>query len=94
MTKVPEAWIAAYIRVAEKWEAQLGQRRGGSEDWKARALRAEAEAAAARTVRISADMQARARERQLLRELDVIRQSTSWRLTAPLRWASRRLRHR
>ncbi len=94
----PDRWIEAHIRLTEKWEgrfprigAQIGE---GSGDWKARARRAEAEAAAARTLRIAAQMQASARERELQRELDGMRNSASWRLTAPLRWLSARVRER
>jgi Glycosyltransferase like family len=92
----PERWIEANIRITEKWEgrfprlgAQLGD---GAADWKARARRAEAEASAARTLRISTQMQASARERELQREIDAMQQSSSWRLTAPIRGIVRRLR--
>jgi Glycosyltransferase like family len=85
----PEAWVEANIRVTEKWEerfprvgAEIG---AAADDWKARARRAEAQAAAARTLRVSAHMQAAARERELQREIDSMRDSLSWRLTAPLR---------
>jgi Glycosyltransferase like family len=77
----PESWIAASVKLTDKWADRLP----GSDDWKARALRAEAEASAARTLRISAQMQAGARERELESELQVMRTSLSWRLTAPLR---------
>jgi GT2 family glycosyltransferase len=94
----PESWVEANIRLTEKWEqrcrrvgAQLGS---ASEDWKARARRAEAEAAAARTLRVSAQMRASARERELERELGAMRQSQSWRMTAPLRRIAAGLRSR
>lgn len=85
----PELWVEASVRLIGKWEqrfpavgALLGH---DADDWKARARRAEAQASAARTLRVSAQMQATARERELERELEAMRASTSWRLTAPLR---------
>jgi len=92
----PEGWVEANIRITEKWEGRfpgLGSQPGsGEDDWKARARRAESEAAAARTIRISAQMKASARERELQRELDSMRLSLSWRVTAPLRRLALRLR--
>jgi hypothetical protein len=93
----PERWVEANIRLTEKWEQrvpQIGAVLGArADDWKARARRAESEAAAARTLRISAINQAHARESELQRELETMRTSTSWRVTAPLRWAGKRLRN-
>jgi hypothetical protein len=79
----PETWIEANIRLTEKWESRNGT--AGPDDWKARARRAEAQASASNVLKISANMQAAARERELLAELDSIRNSASWRYTAPLR---------
>jgi GT2 family glycosyltransferase len=79
----PETWIEANIRLTEKWESLNGRK--GGEDWKARARRAEAQASASNVLKISANMQAAARERELLAELDAIRGSASWRYTAPIR---------
>lgn len=79
----PETWIEANIRLTEKWESRNGN--AGAEDWKARARRAEAQASASNVLKISANMQATARERELLAELDSIRGSASWRYTAPIR---------
>ncbi len=94
----PDGWIEANIRVTEKWEERFpqvgGQIGGRAEDWRARTRRAESEAAAARTLRVSARMQADARERELQRELESMRQSSSWRLTAPLRTIARAARGR
>jgi len=94
----PERWIAANVRLTEKWHERFPQIGGligsGSEDWRARAWRAESEAAAARTLRILAINQAHAREAELRRELETVKASTSWRATAPLRWLSERLRAR
>ncbi len=88
----PETWVEANIRLTEKWEALHGS--GGGEDWKARARRAEAQASASNVLKISANMRAVARERELLAELDSIRGSTSWRYTAPMRRLAARVRAR
>ena len=79
----PESWIEANIRLTEKWESRDGN--AAAENWKARARRAEAQASASNVLKISANMQAAARERELLAELDSIRNSVSWRYTAPVR---------
>jgi hypothetical protein len=85
----PDMWVEANVRLTDKWEKrfpEVGALLGdGATDWKARARRAEAQASAARTLRISAQMKATARERELERELETMRASTSWRVTAPLR---------
>ena len=81
----PETWIAAHMRVAEKWEGRMphvGVVAGG---WRERARRAEAEAAAARAEVVSQEMQAQARAEQYKREVEEITQSRSWRMTKPLR---------
>jgi Glycosyltransferase like family len=90
----PDRWIEANIRVVDKWEGRVPQLPTLDGDWKARARRAEAEASAAKTLRISAQMQADARQEELQREIESMRDSASWRLTAPLRWLSRQLRDR
>ena len=79
----PETWVEANIRLTEKWESRNGN--PGGEDWKVRARRAEANASASNVLKISANMEAAARERELLAELDAIRRSASWRYTAPIR---------
>jgi hypothetical protein len=101
-----EAWIAAYMALVEKWRDQLPDT---GADPERRALRAEAEAAAARVMTASVGYQRVAAERQLARvqgELAAAReerdqaearfqdvvQSSSWRLTEPLRALRRRFR--
>jgi hypothetical protein len=86
----PEAWIAAHIKIAEKWHGRMpgvGLPNWGSaaEDGRQRARQAEAEAGATRLERVSLELQAQARERQLQRDLDEVLNSASWKLTAPLR---------
>jgi hypothetical protein len=85
-----DPWIEAHVRVAEKWEGRMpgiGLPNWGSapDNWKRRARRAEAEAGATRLERESMRLQAEARERQLRAQLDEVLNSTSWRVTAPLR---------
>jgi hypothetical protein len=87
----PDVWVEAHMRLSEKWDGQLpsaGPDGGG--DWRLRALRAEAEAAMAKGQAVSAQLQTEARERQLERVIG----SSSWRVTAPLRWPKRLLRRR
>jgi hypothetical protein len=92
----PEGWIVANVALRRKWETRADPPADSdaAADWEARALRAEAEASAARTLRISAQMLASARERELQRELDSLRASASWRMTEPLRWTMCRWRAR
>ena len=76
----PETWLAAHMRVAEKWDES-----NGDSDWHQRARRAEAEASLARTQAVAAMLRADAEKARLERELQIVTGSTSWRLTAPLR---------
>jgi hypothetical protein len=81
----PETWVAAHMRVAEKWDGQMPEVSLNGGEWKQRARRAEAEAALARTQAVAAMLQADAKARQLERRLEQVTGSSSWRLTAPLR---------
>ena len=76
----PESWVEANIRLAEKWQDVLPRSGPDGGDWRRRALRAEAEASAARGRARSAELQHEALDH-------CIRGSWSWRLTAPLRLA-------
>jgi hypothetical protein len=86
----PDTWIEAYVRVAEKWDGKLPTGHPDGGDSRRRALRAEAEAAAAKGEAVSAQLKCEAIERELKR----VTESTSWRATAPLRWPRRVLRRR
>jgi hypothetical protein len=81
----PETWIAAHMRVAEKWDGRMPSVGVVPGDWKERARRAEAEAAAARAEVVALEMQTEARAQLHKRELEEVTGSRSWRLTKPLR---------
>jgi Glycosyltransferase like family len=85
LVKDPEAWIEAHMRVAEKWDGRMPKVGEVAGDWKQRARRAEAEAAASRAQVIEKELQGDARIKQLESELEEITGSRSWRLTKPLR---------
>jgi hypothetical protein len=80
-----EEWIAAHIGVAEKWDGEMGIGAGVG-GWKERALRAEAETAAARIQAHTKMLELEARVRELEAALDETTESISWRITAPARW--------
>jgi Glycosyltransferase like family len=92
----PEGWIRAHMQVAEKWDGRLPGIGWAPGDWKQRARRAEAEAAAARTQVMAEQLQSHARARQLEGHLSETTASLSWKLTTPLRRlnAARRRRSR
>jgi Glycosyltransferase like family len=82
-----EPWVAAHIRVAEKWNGCMpGEGAGKADnDWKQRARRAEAEAAATRLLVRSKELQRDAQEAALEDRLKQVTESVSWRITEPLR---------
>ena len=55
----PESWIEAHIRIAEKWDGRM-ESAPELGDWRTRALRAEAEAAASKGQMVSANLRAEA----------------------------------
>ncbi len=73
-----EGWIAAHVRIAEKWDGRMPHIGEAGGDWKDRARRAEAEAAVNRALAVVKQLHGDAR----LRENET---SISWRLTKPLR---------
>jgi hypothetical protein len=86
-----EAWIAAHIRAAEKWEGRFPHmdEQERESDWKRRARRAEAEAAAARLLVLSKELQRDALDEQLERRMLEVTHTVSWRITEPLRRMNR-----
>ena len=92
-----DVWIEAHIKIAEKWDGKLSGVGSGGGDWKQRARRAEAEAAAQRVEAHSAKLQLEALHRryvELQQELAEFSNSTSWKVTAPLRAPGLMLRRR
>ncbi|MFL5863651.1 MAG: glycosyltransferase [Solirubrobacteraceae bacterium] len=84
MVPDPEEWIEAHIKVAEKWDGQMGIGAGAG-SWRDRALRAEADADAALMLGYMNELETTARVRELQAALKETTTSVSWRLTAPLR---------
>ena len=62
--------------------------------WKERTRRAEAETSVARMIGAASDLLYEARNKVLLREIEEMKNSTSWRITAPLRRFTRLFRRR
>jgi hypothetical protein len=85
----PEPWIEAHIAVAEKWDGVMPGVGSGVGTWEQRARRAQARRDAAWLLDHANGLWFEARTRELERQLAEMRQSVSWRLTAPLRWAAR-----
>jgi hypothetical protein len=94
----PEGWVAAHMRVAEKWDGRMPHVGVAGGDWKERARRAEAEAALAVAQAVSNRLKGGARALELEREIEVMTTSIGWRMTEPLRrlnhWRRRLHRHR
>ena len=81
-----EGWVAAHMRVAEKWDGKLPPTQTVPGDWKERARWAEARRDAALMQANAAELARDAAVINVERELDSIKHSASWRLTKPLRW--------
>ncbi len=77
-----EIWVAAHMRSSELWASDEPP---ADEEWRPRARRAEADAAAARLLAASKLLQADASSRKAALELELVRNSLSWRMTEPLR---------
>jgi Glycosyltransferase like family len=81
----PEGWVAAHMRVAEKWDGRMPHVGEAGGSWKERARRAEAEAALAVAQAVSNRLKGDARALELERELEEMKTSIGWRFTEPLR---------
>lgn len=84
MVPDPEQWIDAHIRLADKWDGEMGIGSGAG-TWRDRALRAEADTDGALLLAHMNSLESDARALELQRALTVTSTSISWRLTAPLR---------
>lgn len=89
-----EGWIEAHMRVAEKWDGRMPHLDQPVDDWKRRARLAEAEAGVARLAGASKLLQAYADAEELDNRLTQVTETTSWRITEPLRRVNARRRTR
>ena len=88
----PERWIAAHMRLAEKWDGRMPGVGSMAGTWVQRTRRAQAERDAAWVIDYSNQLKFEAQRRELERALTVTKESISWRLTTPLRKLSRHAR--
>jgi Glycosyltransferase like family len=84
-----ETWIEAHMHLAEKWHDQVS---APSEDWRRRARRAEAEISAVRLAHGAGELIWEKRMDIVEDEMRRMKNSLSWRVTAPLRWIAHRWR--
>ena len=89
-----EAWVAAHMQVAEKWDGKLPGVGTGGGGWRQRARRAEAEAAAAKLIADLGTNYWAPRAHELEQQLQRMRRQRTWRLTEPIRKLTGRLRNR
>jgi hypothetical protein len=87
-----DGWIAAHMRVAEKWDGKLSPAQTIHGDWKERARWAEARRDAALMQANAAELAREAAVSDMERQLKDVERSASWRLTKPLRWLKARIR--
>jgi hypothetical protein len=82
-----DGWVAAHMRVAEKWDGKLSPAQTIPGDWKERTRWAEARRDAALMQANAAELAREAAVLDIERQLQQVERSASWRLTKPLRWA-------
>ena len=78
-------WIQAHMTLTEKWHDHLPVT---TEDWRLRARRAEAELSASIVAQTSAGLIRDLSVKKLAEEIEGYKNSLSWRITKPLRWAA------
>jgi hypothetical protein len=81
-----EGWVAAHMRVAEKWDGKLSPAQTIPGDWMERTRWAEARRDVALMQANAAELVKDAAVLDMQRQLQQIQRSASWRLTKPLRW--------
>jgi hypothetical protein len=82
-------WADAHVRMAEKWYGRAPGIGVAPGTWEERTRRADAEREAARLVAYSRGLELDARVVELEHAVAEATRSISWRITAPLRWATR-----
>jgi Glycosyltransferase like family len=85
----PDDWAEAHVRVTEKWYGRMPGIGQGAGTWEERARLADAQREAARLVAYSRGLELDARVVELEGAVAEATSSISWRITAPLRWATR-----
>jgi hypothetical protein len=85
-----EGWMAAHMRIAEKWDGRLSPSQTVPGDWKERARWAEARRDAALMQANQAYLEQHAAAVEFDRQRESVERSASWRLTKPLRWLKSR----
>jgi Glycosyltransferase like family len=89
-----DGWIAAHMRIAEKWDGKLSPAQTIPGDWTERARWAEARRDAALMQANAAELARDAAVSDMVRQLANVQRSASWRLTRPLRWLKSRFSRR
>lgn len=80
-----EAWVEVHMKLARKWAHQIPDENAFSGDWEERARRAEAELSATRLMAGAGELIWQIRMDETEAELKEMKESTSWKITSPLR---------
>lgn len=80
-----EAWVEVHMKLARKWAHLIPDEKAFSGDWEERARRAEAELSATRLMAGAGELIWQIRMDKTEAELEEMKGSTSWKVTAPLR---------
>jgi len=87
-------WARAHVSVAEKWDGTIPGVGWAPGDWRQRARRAEAQAAATRARAVALGLRSQVQSAVYRQEVSVMTASLGWRLTAPWRRMATRKRQR